>query len=59
MIEYEKLYIGGDWVRPATSRRIQACSATTEEPVGAVPGRNRGGHRPSWQRSFRGTRLRC
>jgi aldehyde dehydrogenase (NAD+) len=34
---YEKLYIGGQWVRPATSQVIEVVSASTEQPLGQVP----------------------
>ncbi|MGX9672883.1 aldehyde dehydrogenase [Mycobacterium sp. HM-7] len=33
---YDALFIGGQWVEPSTSRRIEVCSASTEEPLGAV-----------------------
>lgn len=32
----EKLFIGGDWVAPATARRIDIVSPSTEEVVGGV-----------------------
>ena len=31
------LYIGGQWVTPASSARIRVVSATTEEAIGIVP----------------------
>jgi acyl-CoA reductase-like NAD-dependent aldehyde dehydrogenase len=36
-IDYEKLYVGGSWIQPATSDTIAVHSATTEERVGVVP----------------------
>ncbi|HEY0620572.1 MAG TPA: aldehyde dehydrogenase [Kribbella sp.] len=36
-IDYDKLYVGGSWVEPATSDTIAVHSATTEEHVGVVP----------------------
>jgi acyl-CoA reductase-like NAD-dependent aldehyde dehydrogenase len=36
-IDYDKLYVGGSWVQPATSDTIAVHSATTEEHVGVVP----------------------
>jgi aldehyde dehydrogenase (NAD+) len=35
--EYDKLFIGGEWVEPATDRKIDVVSPHTEEPVGRVP----------------------
>jgi len=37
IIEYDKLYIGGEWTRPATSNTIPVHSAATEQQVGVVP----------------------
>jgi geranial dehydrogenase len=34
---HEALFIGGEWVRPATSQRINVINATTEEVIGIVP----------------------
>jgi aldehyde dehydrogenase (NAD+) len=34
---YDELYIGGGWVKPAGSSRIDVVSASTEEPLGSVP----------------------
>lgn len=35
--EYDKLYIGGQWVAPKGSNTIKVVSASTEEPIGSVP----------------------
>jgi aldehyde dehydrogenase (NAD+) len=35
--EYDELYIGGSWTRPATSNTIPVYSAATEHHVGMVP----------------------
>jgi acyl-CoA reductase-like NAD-dependent aldehyde dehydrogenase len=35
--EYDELYIGGSWTRPATSNTIPVHSAATEEHIGVVP----------------------
>lgn len=37
MTTYNKLFIGGDWVTPATDEFYELISASTEEPIGAVP----------------------
>ncbi|WP_428311888.1 aldehyde dehydrogenase [Hydrocarboniphaga sp.] len=34
---HESLFIDGKWARPASSRRIEVISATTEEVIGSVP----------------------
>jgi len=34
---HQKLYIGGEWVQPATSNRMDVINATTEEVIGSVP----------------------
>jgi acyl-CoA reductase-like NAD-dependent aldehyde dehydrogenase len=36
-IEYDHLYIGGQWTAPATHERIQVTAAATEERLGSVP----------------------
>jgi aldehyde dehydrogenase (NAD+) len=36
-ISYDKLFIGGEWIAPATSARIEVTSASTGEPIGSVP----------------------
>jgi aldehyde dehydrogenase (NAD+) len=36
-IEYDHLYIGGQWTAPASAERIQVTAAATEEPLGSVP----------------------
>ncbi len=33
----ESLYIGGEWVRPASNKRLNLVNATTEESLGSVP----------------------
>jgi geranial dehydrogenase len=37
LIDYDKLYIGGAWVKPASERRFRPVNATTEEPLGSAP----------------------
>lgn len=37
MTDYDKLYIGGQWVAPTTSERLEVFSPATEERVGSVP----------------------
>jgi aldehyde dehydrogenase (NAD+) len=36
-IDYDKLYVGGDWAAPLGSDTIQVQSAATEEVIGSVP----------------------
>ncbi|MER6077375.1 aldehyde dehydrogenase [Streptomyces sp. NPDC001833] len=36
-LRYDTLYIGGEWIRPATDRTITPVNASTEEPLGQVP----------------------
>lgn len=36
-IEWNSLFIGGDWVEPASSQRIDVVNANTEEHLGSVP----------------------
>ncbi|HEY4226898.1 MAG TPA: aldehyde dehydrogenase family protein, partial [Candidatus Limnocylindrales bacterium] len=36
-LSYDKLFIGGEWVAPSSSRTIEVFSASTEEPIGRVP----------------------
>lgn len=36
-IDYDRLFLGGEWAAPTTSDRIQVHSATTNERVGSVP----------------------
>ena len=33
----DQLFIGGTWVKPATNRRIQVISPSTEELIASVP----------------------
>ncbi|KAA0020046.1 aldehyde dehydrogenase [Antrihabitans cavernicola] len=37
LLNVENLYIGGDWVRPSSSARIEVRSASTEQVIGSVP----------------------
>lgn len=37
MTDYDKLYIGGQWVAPATNQVLEVFSPATEERVGTVP----------------------
>ncbi|WP_327657293.1 aldehyde dehydrogenase family protein [Streptomyces sp. NBC_00483] len=34
---YDRLFIGGEWVEPATAERIDVISPVTEEPVASIP----------------------
>ena len=34
---HQQLYIGGEWVAPASNKRIDAISAATEEVIGSAP----------------------
>jgi len=34
---HQTLYIGGEWVKPASSRRFEVFNASTEELIGSVP----------------------
>ena len=36
-INYETLFIGGEWVKPSSAKRIDVVSASTEKPIGSVP----------------------
>ncbi|WP_225625970.1 aldehyde dehydrogenase [Streptomyces werraensis] len=36
-LRYSNFYIGGEWVRPATGRKIVPINASTEQPLGQVP----------------------
>ena len=36
-IEYDRLFIGGQWVQPSSAARITLTSASTEETLGSVP----------------------
>lgn len=36
-LNYEQLFIGGDWIAPKTTNRIEVHSPTTHEYVGSVP----------------------
>lgn len=35
--KFDRLFIGGQWVQPSTSQRIEVISPSTEEPVADVP----------------------
>ncbi len=37
MTDFDKLFIGGHWVTPATDQRLDVFSPATEEKVGSVP----------------------
>jgi len=37
LASYDSLFIGGEWVRPSSSARIEVTSASTEESIGSVP----------------------
>lgn len=39
-VEYDRLYIGGEWIAPASSRTISVVSPSTEEFIGSVPEAN-------------------
>src|SRR6476469_6317601 len=34
---YDRIFIGGSWVEPATAERIEVISPVTEEPIASVP----------------------
>ena len=36
-VEFDRLYIGGEWVAPSGSARFEISSPSTEEPVGSAP----------------------
>jgi acyl-CoA reductase-like NAD-dependent aldehyde dehydrogenase len=36
-LEYDSLYVGGEWVTPASSSKIAVVSASTEQVIGHVP----------------------
>ncbi len=35
--QHEFLFVGGEWIKPASSKRIEVINATTEEVIGSVP----------------------
>jgi aldehyde dehydrogenase (NAD+) len=37
LIDYDSLFIGGEWVHPSSTARIDVTSASTEEHIGSVP----------------------
>jgi aldehyde dehydrogenase (NAD+) len=37
MLDYDSLFIGGQWVAPRSAHRITAIDASTEEAIGSVP----------------------
>jgi geranial dehydrogenase len=37
IVERDSLYIGGEWIAPASDRRFNVLNATTEELIGIVP----------------------
>ncbi|CUU59719.1 Acyl-CoA reductase [Parafrankia irregularis] len=36
-IDYDRLYIGGQWASPTSTERIKVTEAATEQPAGSVP----------------------
>src|SRR2546430_7771717 len=36
-LEYDSLYVGGEWIKPASSSEITVVSASTEQVIGHVP----------------------
>ena len=36
-LHHERLYIGGEWVKPASSKRFEVVDASTEEAIGSTP----------------------
>lgn len=36
-IDHQHFFIGGQWVQPATAKRIEVVNASTEEVIGSVP----------------------
>jgi aldehyde dehydrogenase (NAD+) len=36
-IDYQALYIDGEWVEPASDKRLNLISPATEDPIGSVP----------------------
>ena len=56
MHEYDKLFIGGEWVDPAGTDVIEVISPHTEEVVGRVPEGTDGRHRPGRRRRPHGLR---
>jgi geranial dehydrogenase len=36
-LHHQHLYIGGQWVKPASSKRFKVVDASTEEPIGSTP----------------------
>jgi len=36
-LHHQHLYIGGQWVKPASSKRFEVVDASTEEPIGSAP----------------------
>ncbi len=37
LIEHSRLYIGGEWVEPASDGTIEVVNASTEEVMGRIP----------------------
>lgn len=33
----DEIFVGGEWVRPAGSEKIEVVNATTEEAMGTIP----------------------
>ena len=36
-LDYDSLYVGGQWITPASSSKIAVVSASTEQVIGHVP----------------------
>ena len=36
-LDYDSLYVGGEWIKPASSSKITVVSASTEQVIGHVP----------------------
>jgi len=36
-LDYDSLYVGGEWITPASSSKITVVSASTEQVIGHVP----------------------
>src|SRR5438128_10514522 len=36
-LDYDSLYVGGEWIKPASTSKITVVSASTEQVIGHVP----------------------
>src|ERR1700738_3735543 len=36
-LDYDSLYVGGEWITPASSSKVTVVSASTEQVIGHVP----------------------